>query len=436
MDDGTAEVFAFTVTDPVKNMKKLANGINLNVLTTDKFQSVRIVAEFYAPFEKVTAANRALLAQILEDSSAFFPNRQLLTKKLNTLYGAHFSVSTSRFGRLSKLRFALKIPSPQAAGDQQLLAKSFNFLSGQIFNPLIVDGLFPEHLFENEKQNFLSEFLANFDNKSYKLHDLILKKYFVNPDFRIQPEGSPLSIRQLTNETVVSAYRAMRANDEMSLEVAGLLSELEVEKLVASWPNVSQNSRPIPNPVYTQAVKPDQFAELHEKGDQALLERAYNFLDYDYLTQQRYTAMVFSRLFGGSSQSLLFLNIREKLHLAYYANSTFFAVDGWMTVQAGLDKDNVELVKNEIDLQLERVKKQDFSNDLFTTIKEELVAAIQAGEDYEETAIEKSINAFLTGYALSSSQIIAVIQSVTPQQVADFANKSVKQAEAVLINED
>ncbi len=50
-----------------------------------------------------------------------------------------------------------------------------------------------------------------------------------------------------------------------------------------------------------------------------------------------FALQVFNGIFGGFPHSKLFMNVREKEHLAYYASSSIDTFRGFMTVQTGID---------------------------------------------------------------------------------------------------
>ena len=62
-------------------------------------------------------------------------------------------------------------------------------------------------------------------------------------------------------------------------------------------------------------------------------------------------------LFGGSSNSKLFLNVREKLSLCYYASSLYHRQKGLITVSSGIEFQNYQKAYDEIMAQLEAVQK-------------------------------------------------------------------------------
>ena len=65
--------------------------------------------------------------------------------------------------------------------------------------------------------------------------------------------------------------------------------------------------------------------------------------------------LVGNTLFGGSSNSRLFLNVREKLSLCYFASSTYHRQKGIITVSSGIEFENFQKAHDEILLQLQEV---------------------------------------------------------------------------------
>ena len=68
-------------------------------------------------------------------------------------------------------------------------------------------------------------------------------------------------------------------------------------------------------------------------------------------------AMIMANLlFGATSNAKLFLNVREKLSLCYYASSSYARSKGIMTVSSGIETKNFQQAHDEILHQLELVK--------------------------------------------------------------------------------
>jgi predicted Zn-dependent peptidase len=79
--------------------------------------------------------------------------------------------------------------------------------------------------------------------------------------------------------------------------------------------------------------------------------------------------LVFNELFGGSPLSKLFMNVREKASLAYYASSSFDTFRGVLKVQAGIDGKNHDQVLAIIAAQLSAIQAGDFTDDLVEQLK-------------------------------------------------------------------
>ena len=68
-------------------------------------------------------------------------------------------------------------------------------------------------------------------------------------------------------------------------------------------------------------------------------------------------AMILANLlFGGTSNSKLFMNVREKLSLCYYASSTYVRSKGILTVSSGIETADYQRALDEILHQLQEIR--------------------------------------------------------------------------------
>ena len=95
--------------------------------------------------------------------------------------------------------------------------------------------------------------------------------------------------------------------------------------------------------------------QVREPIVQAKLNLAYQTNVY-YDEPERFALMVFNGLFGGFPHSKLFMNVREKESLAYYASSSVDTFRGFMSVQTGIDEKNRNQVLHLIHEQLESLR--------------------------------------------------------------------------------
>ena len=76
--------------------------------------------------------------------------------------------------------------------------------------------------------------------------------------------------------------------------------------------------------------------------------------------------LVCNALFGGSASSKLFLNVREKMSLCYYASSVVDKIKGLMVVSSGVEFSQFDRAQEAILAQLDAVKRGDFTGEELT----------------------------------------------------------------------
>ena len=73
--------------------------------------------------------------------------------------------------------------------------------------------------------------------------------------------------------------------------------------------------------------------------------------------EEEYPAMAMcNAVFGGTTLSKLFMNVREKLSLCYYASSTLEKMKGLILVSSGIEFDKFQQARDEILHQLEEIR--------------------------------------------------------------------------------
>lgn len=75
---------------------QLAEGVNLHVLQTKQYKTVRIFVRFTTRLKKEVITKRSLLSSLLETNSLNYPDQTQLSAKLADLYGASFGTSVRK----------------------------------------------------------------------------------------------------------------------------------------------------------------------------------------------------------------------------------------------------------------------------------------------------------------------------------------------------
>ena len=92
---------------------------------------------------------------------------------------------------------------------------------------------------------------------------------------------------------------------------------------------------------------------------------------------------VMNALYGGSVTSKLFMNVRERLSLCYYASSMLDLSKGLMIVYSGIDFDQYDAALAEILAQLKAVQDGDFTDEDLRTARRGVAAELRTYMDSE-----------------------------------------------------
>lgn len=82
---------------------------------------------------------------------------------------------------------------------------------------------------------------------------------------------------------------------------------------------------------------------------------------------------MFQTIYGGSTSAKLFLNVREKKSLCYYASAQFVASKGLMIVNSGIENGNFEVARDEILHQLDLCRKGEITDAELESARKTLV---------------------------------------------------------------
>ena len=138
---------------------------------------------------------------------------------------------------------------------------------------------------------------------------------------------------------------------------------------------------------------------------------------------------VFNGIFGGFPHSKLFMNVREKEHLAYYASSSIDTFRGFMTVQTGIDGKNRNQVLRLISTELENIRLGKISELEIEQTKAMLKNQYILALDNAGAWLEKEyLNQLMPQTMLTAEEWIARINAVTIPEIQEVAKRLELQA--------
>ena len=408
---------------------QLAEGVNLHVLPTKQYKTIRIFIRFTARLQQEVITKRSLLSSMLETNSLNYPDQTKLSAKLAELYGASFGLSVRKKGNLHWLNAGISFVNCEYVDDPNVFSQAVDFLKEVLFYPNIKNQQFDQLTFDLEKNNLRLYFESLKEDKqtfaSYALQEL----YFENsPEQKIPSLGVVEELDKITARSLAAYYQEMMANDQIDIFVVGDVDPDKAAEAVGQLPFEPRETAH-PELFYTQPqVNIVKERQVREPIVQAKLNLAYQTNVY-YDEPERFALMVFNGLFGGFPHSKLFMNVREKESLAYYASSSVDTFRGFMSVQTGIDEKNRNQVLRLIHEQLESLRNGEITDLELAQTKAMLRNQYLLSLDSPQAAIEASfLDSWLPETKLSDEEWLKRMESVTIKEIQQVAEQIELQA--------
>lgn len=403
---------------------QLNEGVHLHVLPTKKYKTIRMMLKFRAPLNKKTITKRAMLANLLETNSKKYPTQTALRSVLSNMYGASFGTGVSKKGNTHILSFSLNLVNEKylSKGDN-VLQEGIDFLKEVIFQPNAENGQFHEKTFNREKDNLVDYYSSLFDDKQTYASLALQELFFEDVNQQTPSVGTKEDLKEISPTSLYDYYQDILSQDKIDIYVLGDVNAKEIQSAFEQF-NFSPREVITTSSFYNEPAA----SEVENKTEQQEIIQAKFNLGYTtnifYHDPTYYAAQVFNGLFGGFPHSKLFMNVREKESLAYYASSSMDTFRGMMTVQTGIDVQKVDQVKEIIALQLKEMQAGNFTDESISQTKEMLKNQLFQSEDNAGAVIERIYALQLAkGNVLSIDEWVARIEKVTKEDIIEVANQ-------------
>ena len=126
-------------------------------------------------------------------------------------------------------------------------------------------------------------------------------------------------------------------------------------------------------------------------------------------------------IFGGSGNSKLFLNVREKLSLCYYASSSYARSKGIMTVSSGIETKDYDRAFEEIMKQLTAVQSGDWEDWELEGARSTMLSSLQSLHDSQGALENFYLGQAATGQSDTPEDLAEQIRQVTPERICAAA---------------
>jgi predicted Zn-dependent peptidase len=398
-------------------------GYKLHVIPTEKYKTNTLIWKMKAPLTKEDVTKRALLPHVLQSSSAKYATTTALRSYLDELYGATLYVDLAKKGEYHIMSFSIEIANEKFLSDPApLLKKGFELLIEILTNPNTSGNAFDRETVEKEKRTLKQRIQSVFDDKMRYSNVRLIEEMCKGEPYALQVNGEAEDVEQITPENLYEYYKSAFLEDELDLYIIGDVNEEEVKRLADDLLQLEDRT---PKKFEAQEItKNRQVNEVKEEQDvkQGKLNMGYRtnivYGDSDYFALQ-----VFNGIFGGFSHSKLFINVREKASLAYYAASRLESHKGLMMVMSGIDLKNYDQAVGIIHDQLEAMKNGDFTDQELEQTKAVIQNQILETIDTSRGLTEILYHNVVAAANINLDTWLEEMQKVTKEEIVAVAKK-------------
>ncbi|AAS42727.1 MULTISPECIES: EF-P 5-aminopentanol modification-associated protein YfmF [Bacillus] len=395
-------------------------GLRVHIIPTDKYKTNTFVFRLKAPLNEETVTERALLPYVLQSATEKLPSVIRLRQYLEELYGSSLAVDVSKKGEDHIISIYVDIANEVYLHDAPpLFEKALSMLSDIVLHPATEGNGFLPSIVESEKRALLQRIEATYDDKMRYANERLIEEMCKVEPYRLSANGKKESVSSITNESLYQYYQKVLAEDEMDLYIIGDISENAVD-LVSKYFSIS--ARPARERNVLLHKRNNEEKEVVEKQElkQSKLHIGYRtfitYKDEDYFALQ-----LFNGLFGGFSHSKLFVNVREKNSLAYYAASRFESHKGLLFVMSGIEAKNYEKAVEIIKEQMLAMQNGDFSEEEMHQTKSVIRNQILEAIDTPRGFVEMLYHGIISDRTRPVEEWLTGIESVTKEEIVKVA---------------
>ena len=406
---------------------QLFPGVWLRTVHTDKFKSAYLSLTLMTQLNRENASANALLPRVLRRGTMVHPDMESLSAALDELYGGAVEPVVRKKGESQCVGFlASFLDNAYALNGEDILSGAAELLGEMLLNPLTRDGVFDPDYVEGEKANLIDELRGQINDKRIYATRRLTQLMCREESFGADKLGQEDKVAAITPESLWTRYQKLLSSAQIEVYYSGSADPERVREImerVFSTLPVSQEREEPECEVRIHAEQEPNVIEEVMDVNQGKLAMGWRTGGITVWEEECPALVLCSAVFGGTSMSKLFMNVRERLSLCYYASSALEKQKGLMIVSSGIEFQNYETAKREILAQLEDVKAGKITDDELEGARRILINQYRSIEDEQGRMEEYWLGQAAAGTEDDPGTLAARLETVTGEQIAQVARK-------------
>ena len=411
------------------NYKKeeLKPGITLHRINTNKFKTNLFSIFLTTKLNRENITKNALLTAVLRRGTQKLTTQEEISKYLENMYGASFDCGVEKSGDNHVLKFYLESINNEFLPTEENLSKEcMDVLLDIVFNPYIEDESFKKEFVEGEKENLKQIIEGKIDNKARYAFDRCIEEMYKNEPYGLYKYGYVEDLENIDNKKLYEYYKNFIKDVKIDIFVSGDIDEKIISEIKENEIIKNLDGREAVYNINKENELKNKVSEPRIVTESMQIAQGKLILGLDVLDnkkENKYQTSVYNVILGGSANSKMFQNVREKASLAYTAGSNYLRQKDNIFIKCGIDIPNYEKALELIKEQLKQMENGNFTDEDIENAKIIIKASVESIPESQDSEITYYFSQELSEEFVSIDEYMKNIEKVTKEQIVEIAKK-------------
>ena len=407
--------------------KQLADGVELLVNRTDKFKTGLLSATLTVPLRREDATAGALIPEVLYRGSRSCPDMERLSAATDALYGASLGTGVRQRGESQCISFLCSVIDDRYALDGSAVLEPAAGLMGEVLlDPAAENGVFRRDYVKGEGANLADRIRARVnDKRSWSIFRLV-QEMCDGEAYAVDKLGDAEEALSVSPEGLWADYQALLGRAKVTFYYGGSAQPERVEETVrrAFAPLIRGRNAPVSCAVPREPSGPVRTVTDEMDVTQGKLAMGFRTGGVIMDSPDYPALLVCNALYGGSANSRLFLNVREKLSLCYYASSLIDKLKGLLVVSSGVEFGDFDRAQEAILAQLDELRAGRFTGEERNAAIRTVVNGLRGRLDSQGQMEDDCVTKLICGVRPDDgAELIRAVERVTAEDITQAAQR-------------
>ena len=405
-----------------KTRREIMDRVYLTYLPAKKFKTGCLSAQFITPLRRETASCGALLPLVLQRGTMRCPDIQQLSAAMDQLYGAQINPTIRKRAECQCIGFVASVMDDSfAPRGEKLLEPTAALLGELLLDPVTRNGRYLPEYVDSERANLLDSIRSVRNDKRDWADLRLLQEMCRDEPYGVSRLGDETAAAAINNQKLHVYSQGMMSASRLELFYCGSAPITRVEDaLLEAFAALPRGAARDPQPP-CRVDAPAQPRVIREAMD---VTQGKLSMGFRCGTDDVPAMLLANLLFGGTSNSKLFMNVREKLSLCYYASSSYARSKGIMTVSSGVEQKDYDRAVEEITRQLTAVQNGDWEDWEQQGALQAMLSSLTSLPDSQSALENYYLGQIATDCDETPEQLARALREVTKERIMAAAQSA------------